>query len=263
MPGYKPSFGGDTPRRRNLTIDVQRKPVSISAETMADIEQIRAVYRASTTENTGSRCALRRAARLGSALGLPPCAPLWLCSGPAAPLSARAAPLTLTLGAASPGPRGPAESLRTALICRAALPVAPPSPDALRPARSGGVKVEKSTGRNAFSFVRKAKPVDMDLSAAGIRSLTTKDRQKTQYASLRKVFKKMDSDGVRPSPSPPCFRRLSARWLGAREPPGGKRTDPGGARRTNGERRATSTAPTWSASWCGWATCRSRAKCGT
>ena len=202
MPGYKPSFGGDTPRRRNLTIDVQRKPVSISAETMADIEQIRAVYRASTTENTGSRCALRRAARPGSALGLPPCAPLWLCSGPAAPLSARAGPSPLTLGAASPGPRGPAESLRTALICRAALPVAPPSPDALRPARSGGVKVEKSTGRNAFSFVRKAKPVDMDLSAAGIRSLTTKDRQKTQYASLRKVFKKMDSDGVRPSPSP-------------------------------------------------------------
>ena len=89
MPGYKPSFGGDTPRRRNLTIDVQRKPVSISAETMADIEQIRAVYRASTTENTGSRCApLRRAARpparapssgcppgprSGSALVLPRC----------------------------------------------------------------------------------------------------------------------------------------------------------------------------------------------
>ena len=79
--------------------------------------------------------------------------------------------------------------------------------------------MEKSTGRNAFSFVRKAKPVDMDLSAAGIRSLTTKDRQKTQYASLRKVFKKMDSDGVRPSPSPPCFRRLSARWLGASRAP--------------------------------------------
>ena len=56
--------GGDTPRRRNLTIDVQRKPVSISAETIADIEQIRAVYRASTTENTGSRCAPLRRARL-------------------------------------------------------------------------------------------------------------------------------------------------------------------------------------------------------
>ena len=85
MPGYKPSFGGDTPRRRNLTIDVQRKPVSISAETMADIEQIRAVYRASTTENTGSRCASSAALpawaprsgsppapRSGSALALPP-----------------------------------------------------------------------------------------------------------------------------------------------------------------------------------------------
>ena len=79
--------------------------------------------------------------------------------------------------------------------------------------------MEKSTGRNAFSFVRKAKPVDMDLSAAGIRSLTTKDRQKTQYASLRKVFKKMDSDGVRPSPSPPCFRRLSGLARGVESPP--------------------------------------------
>ena len=122
MPGYKPSFGGDTPRRRNLTIDVQRKPVSISAETMADIEQIRAVYRASTTENTGSRCAPPPRcppARPGSELWLPPWAPLWLCPGPAPP-SGRAAPLPLTLGAASPGPWGPAESLRTALLCRAA-----------------------------------------------------------------------------------------------------------------------------------------------
>lgn len=50
MPGYQPSFGKglDTPRRRNLTFDPHRKPVSISADTMMEIEQIKAAYRAST-----------------------------------------------------------------------------------------------------------------------------------------------------------------------------------------------------------------------
>jgi calmodulin len=49
MPGgYKPSFGDGTPRRRNLTFDPQRKPVSVSADTLSEIEQIRATYRAQT-----------------------------------------------------------------------------------------------------------------------------------------------------------------------------------------------------------------------
>ena len=53
--GYKPSFGDpNSPRRRNLTIDSFRRPVNISAETAADIEQIRAKYRQSIAE-PGSR----------------------------------------------------------------------------------------------------------------------------------------------------------------------------------------------------------------
>ena len=106
MPGYKPSFGGDTPRRRNLTIDVQRKPVSISAETMADIEQIRAVYRASTTENTGSRCALRRCPP-GLRAQAPPLRPALALLWPCRPAVCTCRPVAVDPGRCLPRPAGP------------------------------------------------------------------------------------------------------------------------------------------------------------
>ena len=119
MPGYQPSFGKgvDTPRRRNLTFDPHRKPVSISADTMMEIEQIRASYRASTEVN------------------------------------------------------GPGTS---------------------------GAKIERSTGRDALSFTRKYKDVNMDMTEEGIRALSTKDRMKQQTSMLRQVFRTMDAnkDGV-------------------------------------------------------------------
>lgn len=60
--GYQPSFGDGTPRRRNLTFDPQRKPVSISASTLSEIEQIRAKYRAQNEANGHSGAGSAKAA---------------------------------------------------------------------------------------------------------------------------------------------------------------------------------------------------------
>ena len=49
---YQPSFGRlGTPRRRNVTVDFQHKPINVSADTIGDIVQVQAAYRAGTTED--------------------------------------------------------------------------------------------------------------------------------------------------------------------------------------------------------------------
>eukprot|EP01043_Picozoa_sp_COSAG02_P027520 COSAG02_NODE_1629_length_11581_cov_5.858735_5_plen_507_part_00 len=117
MPGgYQPSFGDGTPRRRNLTFDPGRKPVSISASTLTEIEQIRATYRAQIEAN---------------------------------------------------GPSG---------------------------AGSANAAIERSTGRDPLSFTRQQRKIAMDMSDAGLRALSTKDRMKQQTAMLRQVFRTMDVD---------------------------------------------------------------------
>jgi calmodulin len=108
--GYKPSFGVGTPRRRNLTMDPHRKPVSISSDTLTEIEEGRAAYRQ---------------------------------------------------GIANPG--------------------------------KGVPRQQKETGRPDHAFQAKHVEVDMDLSEAGIKALTNKDRIKQQTVRLRQVFETMDS----------------------------------------------------------------------
>ena len=49
---YQPSFGRlGTPRRRNVTVDFQHKPINVSADTIGDIVQVQAAYRAGTMED--------------------------------------------------------------------------------------------------------------------------------------------------------------------------------------------------------------------
>ena len=117
MPGgYQPSFGGGTPRRRNLTFDPQRKPVSVSASTLSEIEQIRATYRAQT--------------------------------------------------------------------------------DAIGPIGVGSAKsaLDRGSARDPLSFTRQYKGVAMDMSQAGLRALSMKDRLKQQTSMLRQVFQTLDVD---------------------------------------------------------------------
>ena len=49
---YQPSFGRlGTPRRRNVTVDFQHKPVNVSYDTLKDITQVQHAYRAGTTDD--------------------------------------------------------------------------------------------------------------------------------------------------------------------------------------------------------------------